>query len=91
MDPHCEAIIIRALTEYDWQENCPPKDHCDAWRNYRSMVENACKHDFSDAGIAAWNSGLDYDEQFDSLADARRYLRQAITSHTAWIDKQRLS
>ena len=89
MDPHCEAIIIRALTEYEWQDNCPPRDHCDAWKNYCAMVESACKHEFSDAGVSIWNQTMDYDEQFDSLVEARAYLRQALIFHEKWVKRER--
>lgn len=85
IDPWLEAVIVRAILEYDWPKNAPDKNEIDAYAAFKKTVINFCEYPVSDRGLKNYSDGLPYDDQFDSIGQARRMYEHHIEALKRWI------
>lgn len=87
MDPRLEAVIIRMITEYDFDANIPPEQEGTSVHNFKAMVYGVCDHSFSKKGLDWYNAGLADDEKFASTAAVRAYVQSACEQMRAWAQR----
>lgn len=88
MEPQIEALAIRMLTEYNFDENQPPEKDVAALENYKRIVQLACDYPFSKRGIDFYNSSLADDERFESVAATKKFIEHMCAQVREWAKKR---
>ena len=88
IDPLVEAILIKAICEFDLPSDCPhAEDGYEPFKTYSNQLEMLSRLEFTDAGIEVYNIGLLPDERFDDLTRARAFIERAQKALSLFVEK----
>lgn len=84
MDARLEAHLLRTLLEEPWDDIAPDGDD-DALQAYCRTLWALVEYNYTDEGIAEYESTLTQGERFSSVARFRSYLASEIEKKRTWL------